>query len=144
MKWAERNADHLIGGGIGAAYVTWLVATARSLGFSRDEGFYFSAASEYERWFKLLLAQPSRALEKAAIDASWASNHEHPSLMKGLFAWSHMVFHEKWKIFDDQSTAFRFPGMVSMGVAIWITYLFAARLYSRRAGIIAAVLKLVF
>ena len=138
MKWTERQADHVIGGGIAAAYVGWLLAKARSLGFSRDEGFYFSAASEYERWFKLLLAQPSRALEKAAIDASWASNHEHPSLMKSLFAWSHMLFHEKWKIFEDASTSWRFPAMLTMGLALWITYLFAARIYSRRAGIIAA------
>lgn len=136
--WATTNVDQLIGGGIGAGYVGWLLATARGLGFSRDEGFYFSAASEYERWFKLLLATPSKALERAAIDASWAANHEHPSLMKSLFALSHMLFWDKWKIFQDQSTAFRFPGMMMMGVALWITYLFAARLYSRRAGVVAA------
>ncbi len=136
--WAQRNIDHLIGGGIGAVYVAWLLATARSLGFSRDEGFYFSASSEYERWFKILLTTPSRALERSTIDAIWASNHEHPSLMKSLFALSHMFFYEKWKIFDDQSTAFRFPAMLMMGMALWITYLFAAQAYSRRAGIAAA------
>jgi hypothetical protein len=138
LAWAKRNVDHLIGSGIGAVYVVWLLGTARGLGFSRDEGFYFSASSEYERWFKLLLSTPSRALERAAIDASWASNHEHPSLMKSLFSLSHMFLWEKWKIFSDQSTAFRFPGMLAMGVALWITYLFGARLYSRRAGVIAA------
>lgn len=138
QSFVERNADRLIGGGIAAGYVGWLLATARSLGFSRDEGFYFTAASDYERWFKLLLAQPMRAMEKGAIDASWGSNHEHPSLMKGLFAWSHMLFHEKWKIFDDASTAWRFPAMVMMGLALYVTYMFAARAYSRRAGIVAA------
>ena len=43
--WARRNIDHLIGGGIATAYVGWLLATARTLGFSRDEGFYFRAAA---------------------------------------------------------------------------------------------------
>lgn len=138
MTFATRNADRLIGGGIAAGYVAWLLATARSLGFSRDEGFYFTAASDYERWFKTFLAQPMRAMEKGAIDASWGSNHEHPSLMKSLFAWSHMLFHEKWKIFDDASTAWRFPAMLTMGLALYVTYLFAARAYSRRAGIVAA------
>jgi hypothetical protein len=58
--------------------------------------------------------------------------------MKSLFALSDMFLHEKWKLFADQSTAFRFPAMVTMGIAIWITYLFAAKAYSRRAGIVAA------
>jgi hypothetical protein len=58
--------------------------------------------------------------------------------MKSLFGLSDMFFHEKWKLFDDQSTAFRFPGMLMMGLAIWVTYLFAAKAYSRRAGIVAA------
>lgn len=140
QPWAVRNIDHLIGGGIALVYVIWLLVTARSLGFSRDEGFYFAASSDYERWFKVLLSTPGRAFERGAIDPIWASNHEHPALMKSLFALSHMFLWEKWKIFTDQSTAFRFPGMLAMGVALWVTYLFGAKVYSRRAGIVAAAL----
>jgi len=138
--WAKRNVDHLIGAGIGLVYVLWLLGTARNLGFSRDEGFYFSASSEYERWFKLLFSTPGKAFERSAIDQIWAANHEHPSLVKSLFALSHQFLWGKWKIFEDQSTAFRFPGMVFMGLALWITYLFGARAFSRRAGIMAAIL----
>ncbi|HVH40828.1 MAG TPA: glycosyltransferase family 39 protein [Labilithrix sp.] len=137
--WARQNVDPLIGGAIALVYVLWLLATARSLGFSRDEGFYFSASAEYERWFKLLFTTPSKAFERPVIDQIWASNHEHPSLMKSLFALSHHFFWDRWKIFADQSTAFRLPGMLSMGLALWVTYLFGARAFSRRAGIIAAV-----
>ena len=136
--WTSRNIDHLVGASIAILYVGWLLGTARTLGFSRDEGFYFSASGEYERWFKLLFSTPGQAFERGPIDAIWASNHEHPSLMKSLFALSHMFLWDKWKIFTDQSTAFRFPAMVSMGVALWITYLFGAKVYSRRAGIAAA------
>lgn len=138
LAWAKRNVDLLVGAGIALVYVAWLLGTAGSLGFSRDEGFYFSASSEYERWFSLLLAAPGKALERAAVDASWAANHEHPSLMKSLFALSHMLLWGKWKLFTDQSTAFRFPGMLSMGLALFVTYRFAARAYSRRAGVVAA------
>lgn len=137
--WAVANPDPFIGGGIAAVYVAWLLATARSLGFSRDEGFYFTAAFEYKRWFQLLVDAPARALDRASIDGIWSNNHEHPSLMKSLFAISHTLFHEKWKLFADDSTAFRFPGMLMMGLAIWITYMFAARAYSRRAGVVAAI-----
>ena len=40
----------------------------------------------------------------------------------------------------DASTAFRIPAMLSAGVALWTTYLFGARAWSRRAGLVAAVL----
>ena len=138
-EWARAHPDPLIGGGLATVYVVWLLATARSLGFSRDEGFYFSAASEYERWFQMLVNAPRKALERGTIDAIWSNNHEHPSLMKSLFALSHMLFHEKWKLFTDDSTAFRFPGMLMMGLAIFVTYMFATKAYSRRAGVVAAV-----
>ena len=139
VAWATAHADPLIGGGIALVYVVWLLATARGLGFSRDEGFYFSAAGSYEGWFKTLLSEPGHALQRATIDAAWTANHEHPSLMKSLFALSHMFLWSKWRLFDDQSTAFRFPGMLSMGLALFVTYLFATRVYSRRAGIMAAI-----
>ena len=137
-SWITRNSDPFIGAGIAAAYVTWLLATARSLGFSRDEGFYFTAASDYKRWFALLVDAPAKALERTAIDPIWQSNHEHPALMKSLFAISHTLLHDRFKVFEDDSTAFRFPGMLMMGLALFVTYLFAARAYSRRAGVIAA------
>lgn len=137
--WVVANPDPFIGGGIAAVYVAWLLATARSLGFSRDEGFYFTAAFDYKRWFQLLVDAPAKAMERGSIDGIWANNHEHPSLMKSLFAISHTLFHEKWKIFADDSTAFRFPGMLMMGLAIWVTYMFATRAYSRRAGVVAAI-----
>ncbi|CAN5903434.1 hypothetical protein BH11MYX4_BH11MYX4_54970 [soil metagenome] len=137
--WVTKNPDPFIGGGIAALYVAWLLATARSLGFSRDEGFYFKAAYDYKRWFAMLVDSPSKAIERTAIDPIWQNNHEHPSLMKSLFAISHTLFHEKWKIFEDDSTAFRFPGMLMMGLALFVTYMFAARAYSRRAGVIAAI-----
>lgn len=137
--WAKSNLDPLIGLGIAITYVGALLGTARTLGFSRDEGFYFSAATNYQRWFTLLFQAPGKAIERGAIDGIWGDNHEHPSLMKSLFALSHMFFHDRWKIFDDPSTSWRFPGMLMMGLALWVTYMFATRVYSRRAGIVAAI-----
>lgn len=136
--WAKKNTDPLVAVGLAASYVIALLASARSLGFSRDEGFYFSAASDYQRWFVLLFSNPQKAFERSVIDGIWTSNHEHPSLMKSLFALSHLFFHQRFKIFDDASTAFRFPAMLSMGLCIAVTYLFATRAYSRLAGVVAA------
>ncbi len=136
----EKRFDHATGAGIAFIYVAWLLATSRELGFPRDEGFYFHAASDYARWFEMLFSHPSQAFERSNIDGIWSNNHEHPALMKSLFALSWQYLHEKWHIFQDASTAFRFPGMVMGGIALWVTYLFGARAFSRRAGAVAAVL----
>jgi hypothetical protein len=135
-----RVADRVIAALLGTAYVIWLVATARSLGFARDEGFYFSAAQSYARWFDLLFTRGAEALRRPAVDAVWNQNHEHPALMKTLFGFSWMLFHEKWKLFADASTAFRFPGMCMGGLTVALTYLLGSRAYDRRAGFVGALL----
>jgi 4-amino-4-deoxy-L-arabinose transferase-like glycosyltransferase len=132
--------DQFVGAALAVAYVAWLLATARSLGFPRDEGFYFRAAREYAHWFELLAAKSQLAFQQSTIDGIWSTNHEHPSLMKSLFALSWMNLFERWKVFKDASDAFRLPGMVMGGIALWVTYLFGARVYGRRAGLIAALL----
>lgn len=132
--------DHVIGALLAAVYVAWLISTARGLGFARDEGFYFHAASSYAGWFERVMEHGKEALEQQVVDGYWSNNHEHPSLMKSLFGFSWMFLHKKWHVFADASTAFRFPGMVMSGIALWVTYLFGARALSRGAGLVAAVL----
>jgi len=132
--------DHAIGAGLGAVYLVWLVVTARSLGFPRDEGVYFHAGSEYARWWRALFERGSEMLQQGAIDSAFSANHEHPSLMKTLFGLSGWLFHEKWHVFVNASTAMRLPAMATAALAIWVTYLFGARAWSRRAGLVAAVL----
>jgi hypothetical protein len=132
--------DHVIGGALGLAYVVWLLCTARSLGFPRDEGVYFRAATAYVGWWRALLDHGQEALSQGAIDAAWSDNHEHPVLMKTLFGVSWWLLHVKWRVFADASTAYRLPAMCTAGVALWTTYLFGARAWNRHAGLIAAVL----
>ncbi|HZU84493.1 MAG TPA: glycosyltransferase family 39 protein [Polyangiaceae bacterium] len=132
--------DHAIGAGLGLAYLAWLLATARAIGFPRDESIYFHAASQYAGWWRTLLERPHAALEPGAIDAAFSMNREHPALMKTLFGLSEWLFHQKWRVFADASAAYRMPGSASAAVAVWTTYLFGARAWGRRAGLIAAAL----
>jgi hypothetical protein len=132
--------DNLVGGALGAVYVAWLIVTAKTLGFARDEGFYFRAGRQYSRWYDLLLAHKPDAFDSGTIDSIFSYNHEHPSLTKSLFGLSWEYLHEKSHVFAEASTAFRFPGMVWAGLAIWVTYLLGARAYGRPAGVIAGVL----
>jgi 4-amino-4-deoxy-L-arabinose transferase-like glycosyltransferase len=130
--------DHAVGAGLCALYVASLLRTERALGFARDEGFYFHASSQYQRWFEMLLQSPQTATQQSFIDPIWSANHEHPSLMKSLFALSHYFFFDKWHTFVDQSTAYRLPGMVMAGLCLWIIYIWGARAYGRAAGLFGA------
>jgi 4-amino-4-deoxy-L-arabinose transferase-like glycosyltransferase len=132
--------DHLVGASLGGVYLLWLLAGARELGFPRDEGLYFRAGSEYMRWWLMLFERGRDALQQGNIDGAFGLNHEHPALMKTLFGLSFWLFHEKWHVFADASTAFRLPGMATAALAVWVIYLFGARAWSRRAGLVAAVL----
>ena len=55
-------SDHLTGAALCVLYVVLLLATASSIGMSRDESFYVQAAEQYAPWFELLLSNPERAL----------------------------------------------------------------------------------
>jgi len=167
-------SDHWLGLAFAAAYTAIVLATAWNLGFMRDEGMYFDAAKSYAGWFeKLLSADPAvrlTAFDKGVVDAHWAPNAEHPSLMKSGFALSWIYFWKTWptglvelfhrskltlplawmvagtaklapKLFTEESAAFRFPGMVAGGLILYVVYLFAAEVGGRAAGIAAVLLQ---
>ncbi|MCA9600631.1 MAG: glycosyltransferase family 39 protein [Polyangiales bacterium] len=129
--------DHLIGAILALCYVGALVATAPDLAMSRDESFYAYAAERYGAWFELLAKDPSAALERRALDHGWEYNHEHPPLMKTLFAWSWLA-QKHWKPFPSDGTAIRFPAMALSGLFLWLLYVFGLRARGRTVGLFAA------
>lgn len=140
---SERRDDRLdwaFAAALGAGYVVLLLASASSLGYARDEGFYFHAASAYEAWFELLLRDPGAALDRRAVDAAFSVNREHPALIKSLFALSHALFFERLGWFAEEGTSFRFPAMALAGLLLGLVYLWGARAHGRTAGVAAAVL----
>ena len=128
--------DPTIGLALAVAYVALLLATNKDLGYARDEGFYFQAARSYEGWFSLLFDSPKAAFERANIDRFWVANSEHPAFVKSLFALSHHFLYAKWKLFAEEGTSFRFPGMALSGVAVAVTYLWGRRVSGRVAGLV--------
>lgn len=139
-RWFPRLVDPLLALVLGGGYVALLLATAQTLGYARDEGFYFQAAQSYEAWFEQLLRSPDVALQRGAVDRHWQANSEHPAFMKSLFALSHHYLYEQWHWFREAGTAYRFPGMLMGGLAVGVTYLWGRRALDRLAGVIAAVL----
>lgn len=132
----SRLLDALIFWGLFAAYLGALLATAGTLGYARDEGFYFRAAGAYGKWFELLLSDPGRAFEPRLIDRYWQTNHEHPSLMKSLFWVSQRLLEGRW--IEERGTALRFPAMVISSLGVATTFAFGRRYMGRAGGIVAA------
>lgn len=131
-----RLVDPLIFGALLVSYLAWLVASAHELGYARDEGFYFHAARTYGKWFEILLAEPSRALQQGVVDQFWRENHEHPALMKSLFWASERLL--GGRLFEEQGTAYRFPAMLLSALAVATTFAWGRRTIGRAGGIVAA------
>ncbi|MFO0551816.1 MAG: glycosyltransferase family 39 protein [Polyangiaceae bacterium] len=115
-----------------------LVSTARELGYSRDEGFYFHAASVYEKWFDDVGVNRARALERTRVDETFSVNHEHPALMKGLFALSHRELHVRHAVFSEPGTSYRFPGMVVSALLVTAVFLWASARRGVAVGLASA------
>jgi 4-amino-4-deoxy-L-arabinose transferase-like glycosyltransferase len=133
-------ADHVIGLLLAVVYVSLLVKTASTLGYARDEGFYFRAAQSYASWFELLAKSPAAAFEQSAVDSAWSNNHEHPALVKSLFALSWTFLYKKLHWFREEGTSFRFGGMCFAGATLWLVHVWGARARSRSVGLVAALL----
>ncbi|WP_437594100.1 ArnT family glycosyltransferase [Sorangium sp. So ce1000] len=142
MKRTARLAptDGLIALAFAAAYIALLLATAGDLGYARDEGFYFFAANRYGAWFQALLEAPRAALDPRSVDAAWSVNHEHPGLIKSLFALSNLVLQKRLGLFAMEGTSYRFPAMVVSGAGVALVYLWGTQARDRLAGASAAAL----
>lgn len=134
------HRDAVIAWSFAISYLVLLLVTAPTLGYARDEGFYFAAAHSYGQWFELLVQDPSRAFERDLIDRYWSNNHEHPAFIKSLFAISHHLLFEQWQLFREPGTSFRFPAMLLSAACIAITYAWGARIAGPVAGIVSAAL----
>lgn len=119
-------------------FLILLLCTVKDLGYARDEGFYFQAARSYEAWFELLHVDFSSALEPSTIDRYWSVNHEHPALIKSLFALSHRYLWSGFSLFSEQGTAYRFPAMALSSLSLAVIYCWGARETGRLAGVVSA------
>ncbi|MGB8329550.1 MAG: glycosyltransferase family 39 protein [Polyangiales bacterium] len=134
---ALQGRDHLIGASLCIAYVLLLAATAPDLAMSRDESFYVHAAKDYAVWVSELVTDPRSALKREAVDRAWVYNWEHPALMKLGFALSWLA-QKQLGLLPTESLAFRFPGMLTAGLLLWLIYVWGASVMPRMGALFAA------
>lgn len=123
---------------IGLGFISLLMGTARAIGYSRDEGFYFDAARRYASWYRLLFEHRESAITQAVVDAHFGANHEHPPLMKTLFGLSHEYLFQQNRWLTYEGLSFRLPTMLVASLAVVLVAFWGARSLSRTAGIVAA------
>ncbi|MDP2343663.1 MAG: glycosyltransferase family 39 protein [Deltaproteobacteria bacterium] len=111
--------------------------SAQSLGFTRDEGYYFKAGQQYAQWWQELVTHPSDALSSSSINQHLAYNPEHPFLMKGGFALSWAINKAIGSPFL-QHNALRFPAWIAAGLSTVFVFLLARHLLPRRAALTAS------
>jgi len=138
------RTDLVIAAVLGVATVVMVGITSESVGFTRDEGYYFKAAELYFGWFRDLKEHLFRgdvlgAFSQSVIDQHWSYNHEHPVLVKSLFALSWGLLKEWLGLFDLNSSAFRFPAWCFAGLTVGLIYVLSRALrLSRVASLVAA------
>lgn len=132
--------DRAIPLALAVTYFGLLLSTASSIGYARDEGFYFQAAESYGHWLDLLFSAPERAVSRAAVDQYFRVNPEHPALMKLAFAMSNQWLHERWQLIALPGTAHRVPSMVLAAAALYTIVRWASTSMSRGAGVVAGLL----
>jgi 4-amino-4-deoxy-L-arabinose transferase-like glycosyltransferase len=126
-----------VAGTLALIYFALLSSTLEDLGYARDEGFYFQAATRYQAWFELLWRDRATAL--AQVDEHWSFNHEHPALVKSLFALSHLFVWDRWRLVAMEGTSFRLPAMLLSSLGVGLVYLWGARARGRMVGLTAAI-----
>ncbi len=132
--------EHWIIALIAAAYFAILCATAGSMGFTRDEGYYFKAGDEYWGWVKTLFSSRFfEAFSDAEIQRHMSYNQEHPAFIKLLFGISHQLFSQAlgW---CSPAQGYRITGFAFGSLSLIATYLLGLRLVNKRAGILAALM----
>lgn len=119
----------------------YIFRTSDLIGYVRDEGFYMKAAEITSNWFSYMEQSFSRGdllapFKPDAIHKYFSYNHEHPTLMKNLFGFSHYIFFKKLKIlsFGD---SIRIVAALFAAFIAFFTYLMGAQFFNRTTAVVS-------
>jgi hypothetical protein len=132
---------------LAAACFAALGLAQRNQGVMRDEAYYFKAAENAWGWIEeLSLKGPLAAVSRDSIVRHWSFNNEHPALFKTLSGTSWALLAKPARgqpqqtVWLDEISAFRLPGWAFTALTVLLIFLLGARIESRMAGLVAALL----
>jgi len=123
-----------------------VVSAQRHQGVVRDETVYIDAGARYAGWW-VRAHDGESVFSHKAITAAFggaeptANNREHPPLMKVLFGLSERIAHQNLGL-TSALTGFRLPTAAVNALLVVLVFLFAASIWGRAEGVIAALLTL--
>ena len=91
LKWFKEPV-HAAAAGLMGLYLVVQLAGLTSMGLTDDDDFYIPAGISYARWLGDVVTFESKAWSRAAIDAAFGPNHEHPPIAKYVFGICHFAF----------------------------------------------------
>jgi len=147
MKFVRSHANGFIALGLFVVTFFTLFLNGPNVGFTRDEGYYFSASEHYAGWFRQVGKNPSQAFSEPGIRRHFEVNREHPVLVKNLMAISFLAFQPeqaRWSSKDgfkelgSYSRVMRLPAHLIAALGVALLFLFGCSLASRRVGLFAA------
>lgn len=142
---AGRPRAWLLGTLLSLAYLIALMLTD-TMGFPRDESFYFYAGEQYAGWFEELGENTedgvlADSFTRGSVESHWSYNPEHPTLMKTLFGLSHQSLHET-RGWLSPSLAMRLPAMLSAALMLLFTCMLAWEFFGSLLAALSAALAL--
>jgi hypothetical protein len=137
LKTTRRDTVVAIGILVVVAVVIGL--SSGTLGFTRDEGYYFKAGALYAGWWRALFTDPATALSAAGIDRHLSYNPEHPFLLKGSFAAS-LALSKALGLPLADHVVLRLPAWIVAGAAAAFVWLLARQLLPRCGAFVAVLL----
>ncbi len=161
----SRRLDLLVALLLCLATAAGLQLASRTQGFTRDEGYYFTAAENHVAYYEAAIeslrhGRLREPFTRPVIDRWFGYNSEHPPLMKTLFGISWRLLHRctcpteagmhpiayphrhRTLGLLKQGDAMRLPTQFLAGLLIAAVYLFGTRCWGRLAGLTAAVLTI--
>ena len=140
MSW-RRWHDWVVATLLGASALFLVVSAQRSQGIVRDEVVYMNHGTQYARWWLDGDASQKSITEHFGGKSKTENNREHPPLMKTLFGFSEMLFHDQLGV-AESVTASRLPNAVFNALLVMMVFLFVRSVWGRAEGVVAALLVL--
>ena len=142
LAWLRRRSDLLWGALLFVVSYVTLRISSPSVGFTRDEGYYFKAGEQYIGWYRQLWSdlwsgQLLNAFSDATITRFFEYNHEHPALIKTLMGLTWWWTHEVLGI-TSNAEGFRVVGPLFAGLTVAFTFALGRRAGLCRSGALFA------
>lgn len=125
---------------LAAVYFVVLWLTAPTVGYTRDEGYYFKAAEEYAGWWGVFFSSRFfEAFTDAEIRRYFSYNTEHPPLVKLTQGITYHLLSNGlgWA---TPAQGFRATGFLFGALSMVATYLLGRDLVGKGVGLLAALL----